>query len=118
MMKMRNVYNQLMMVIDEERMAQDGIYLTYYESTNVVAEDWGMEGYRGDFEEYFYEKFGVDLEEIEGTDFIAFDDNGAINGNVYVNPEVDFEEITHYMLSESDYKKYVDKDEVVEIRGY
>lgn len=115
---MRNVYNQLMTVIDEERMAQDGKYLTYYESTNVVAEDWGMEDHKEDFEEAFYEKFDIDLEEIEETDFITLDDNGAINGNVYVNPEGDFELITHYMLSESDYKSYVDKDKVVEIRGY
>lgn len=116
--KMKKVYELLEQAVNVDEMSADGKYLVYHESPEVLAEEFGLEDDPEGFSERFYDEFGIDVEEVEGTSFIALDDSGSVGGNVYVDAEQAFEDITNFMLSESSYKKYVDRDKVKEIRGY
>lgn len=40
---MKKVYEQLLQTISEEKMSEDGKYLTFYHNTNQLASDYGLE---------------------------------------------------------------------------
>jgi len=114
---MRNVYIQLLKVVDEPKMMENGIYLTYHRDLDALQDDWMIDN-KEEFEERFAEEFNVDPIELEGTDFITFDSAGSVGGHAYASVESTFDDVIHYMLTEPRLKKYVDRDAVEKVRGY
>lgn len=114
---MRNVYIQLLKVVDESDMMESGVYLTYHRDLDALKDDW-MINDKEEFEERFAEEFNVDPIELEGADFITFDSAGSVGGHVYASVESTFDDVIHYMLTEPRLKKYVDRDAVEKVRGY
>lgn len=99
---METVYNNLLNVLDEETMSQDGKYLDYYPSIDKFSElkGWTIE----EAQEKLKNEFQA--ENVEGS-FITLEDQSAFGGYIFLDAETAFDDVMNLMKNENSYKKYV-----------
>lgn len=96
---MNEAYDQLLKVVDEDNMNEDGIYLTYYPSLSSKAEDWGVQG--EELRQRLMDQYGV--ESVSG-DFITLESAGT-DGYLFDDPDTAYIEIMYVIKNE--YRKYI-----------
>lgn len=105
--KMKKIHEQLLKVVDEKGLSENGHYLSFYNSVDQLKEEVEF----GDFGEWFEGKFSVPVDEVGGS-FITFDSDSASDGYIYTDTKTAYDDIIWFLKNESRYKKYVNREKV------